>query len=110
MQASHLGCLCSARAASLELAFRTLKNEPMWSRVAHVAVPKYQCCVGLDHLKSVLALSRLRHLQVIQVSCLYFSSRDAYDLLCSFVGEVSVSRSQSAIVGLCTLAVEDPSG
>lgn len=64
----------------------------MWSRVAHVAVPKYQCCVGLDHLKSVLALSRLRHLQGIQVSCLYFSSRDAYDLLCSFVGEVSVSR------------------
>lgn len=54
--------LCGARAASLQLAFRALEDEPVWTRMAHVAVPEDEGGVGLDHLEVVLALSRLRHL------------------------------------------------
>ena len=55
--------LCGARPASLELALCALKNEPVRARVAHVAVPKNEGRVGLDHLERVFALSWLCHLQ-----------------------------------------------
>lgn len=59
---SDLFRLCGARTACLELALRTLEDEPMWTRMAHVAVPEDESGVGLDHLEGVLALARLRHL------------------------------------------------
>ncbi len=54
-------CLRRARPAGLDLALRTLEDEPMRPRVALIAIPEDQGRVRLDHLEDVFALSRFRH-------------------------------------------------
>lgn len=61
-QSFSFRCLCGASPASLELALGALVDEPMWSQVAHVAVPENESRVGFDHLEGVLALSGFGHL------------------------------------------------
>ena len=53
--------LLRAWLAGLKLALRALVDEPMWTGVAHVAVPENQCGVGLDDLEAVFALAWLGH-------------------------------------------------
>lgn len=53
--------LLGAWLARLQLAFRTFVDEPMRSRVAHIAVPENQRGIRFDDFEAVLALSGLGH-------------------------------------------------
>lgn len=47
-----LGIVC-AWTTGLELAVFTLEDEPVWSAMAHVAIPLDECALGLDKLERV---------------------------------------------------------
>ena len=57
---TYLG-FCCAWPACLQLALRTLVDEPVRSRVANIAVPQDEGGITLDHLEAVIALARLCH-------------------------------------------------
>ena len=47
--------------ACLQFALCAFVNVPVWTGMAHVAIPEDQCCVGLDHLERVFAFRRFGH-------------------------------------------------
>lgn len=49
-------CFRSTRPASLQLACGAFVNERVGTRMAHVAVPDNNGCIGLDDLEVVLAV------------------------------------------------------
>jgi len=66
-EVNGMAYLLRAWLAGLELAFRALVDEPVRSRVAHVAIPEDQGGVGLDDFEAVFALSGLRHCVVVRI-------------------------------------------
>ena len=56
--------LDSAALACLQFTFRTLENEPVRTRMAHVAIPKNESSVGFDHPKGMFTLAWLRHIEL----------------------------------------------
>ena len=64
-------CFCCASLASLQFALGALVDEPMWSTMAHVAVPEDECGIRLDRFEHVLALPGLGHICLLHVSDCY---------------------------------------
>lgn len=67
-------------------------DEPVGSRVAHVAVPQDECGIRLDDLEAVLALSRLRHC----VCSRFTHVSDQHDLPCVESRTLSASLGEGA--------------
>jgi hypothetical protein len=60
---------CHASFAGLQFALGTFVDPPVRPGVAHVAIPKDKCGVGLDHLEGVLAFAWLGHCVVLMLNC-----------------------------------------
>src|SRR5690349_9929845 len=66
---SHL-CLVGAGSTGLEFAMLAFEDVPVRTGVTQVAVPEYQGCIGLDHLKRMIAGStRDGHVQISLCLC-----------------------------------------
>jgi hypothetical protein len=55
--------------ASLQFALGTFVDPPVRPGVAHVAIPKDEGGVGLDHLEGVFAFAWLGHCVVLMLDC-----------------------------------------